>query len=404
MFLYFCAISGNATNQGFDYVFLRVTFFLYVGTWVLDLISKRKRIALNYYVLWVGAFAGFYFASYIWAKNINSCSTYANKFMRFFVLAIVLVNIIKSNKDIEKILKMLLASLAYASILLVLKTPFSDFGNERIGQMIGLNSNDLGFRLATAIAICIFFIANKHVKNKLIYVILAIAFSVLTLFTGSRKALLMVIFLIFTFAVLYRNHNRDNKDIIKKIIFIIIILISIYILWYLMMNVDLFYNVLGHRMESMINTFWGDADDTSMANRDFYREKAIELFKLHPVLGYGGNNFHDYMHEIDAGIYAYSHNNFWELMSTLGIVGTSIYYIPLAFFTWKLMKSFLITRESLSLMLLTLVLFVFVTTRYGMYYNGEFYYLFFTLVYMYNIFAKKGMDLSNENTKSTQES
>ena len=93
------------------------------------------------------------------------------------------------------------------------------------------------------------------------------------------------------------------------------------------------YKIAGYRIESFMYSINGvsveKTGDISTYERQFYMEKGTELFKKNIVVGYGGNNFKTHMREIGYSHIAYSHNNYVELLCTLGITGFILYY-----FSW----------------------------------------------------------------------
>jgi len=388
LLLYLCAISAHKLGEGFDGIFLRATFVLYISSVALSVLIEKKRLVLNNYILWLFLFFGFCYMSFIWARNQDDMMIYSNTFIQVFGVAIGLIQQIKDIEDIDRILKLVHLSLVYTAILLVIKTPSEEFGTERIGDVLGLHCNSIGFRFATATLLCIYFFTKVN-KNKWFYMLTAIGFSVLVLLTGSRKSIIMILVCVFVYVVFYKSKEQDRTAIIKKMILVGAIIILLVVLWYAMMNVDVFYNVIGIRIEAMFDAFFGEDVDGSINERAFYSEKAMELFGQHPVIGYGCNNFKQYMREIGYSHVAYSHNNFTELLSTLGIIGTSIYYVPLILFTWQLLKSYFFnTKNTLALVLLIFMIYTHVTTSYVVYYQTEFYYIFFILIFMYNKFSK----------------
>lgn len=383
LFLYLCAISAHKTGEGFDAIFLRVTFVLYVGAVALSFLMEKKRIVVNNYILWLFAFCGFYYLSFIWARNQNSMMALSNTMIQIFGVSLGLIQQLKDKKDISNFLKLIHLSIVYTATYLVIRTPFEVFGTDRIGDITGLHANAIGARLATGVLLGLYFFTEVK-KYRWFYMITTIVFSVLVLLTGSRKSISMILICVFVYVVFYKSKQQNAENLIKKMLLVFSMIVLLIMLWYLMMNVEFFYNVIGIRFEAMLNTFLGTDTDGSMNERAFYAEKAYELFKQHPIIGYGGNNFSQYMREIGYSHISYSHNNFAELLSTLGIIGTSIFYVPLIFFTYGLIKSyFLDSKGLLGLLLIIYMAFTFLTTSYSMYYNSEFYYMFFLCTYMY---------------------
>lgn len=327
LFLYLIAISAYQLGTGFDAIFVRTTFVLLVAITII----LGKKIVITKQIKWCVVFWGFYFLSVIWAKNPNDTMYYVNNFIQILGIFICFPIMIKDEKSINTTLKLIIGSLLYTCVLLVIRTPQSEWGTERIGEAIGLNPNGLGMRLAIGFIACIYFLhyktsndTNQRSKMALIfYSISAIIFIVVAMFTGSKKALLMIILGFVSYELII---SKGWKIFLKSLI----IVVFLCFMTYLIFNNEMLYTVIGRRIEKTILTLQGTTIsrdvDGSLEERAFFIEKAIDLFKDYPILGYGGNNFVTYMREISYSHIAYSHNNYVELLSTLGIIGFTIYY------------------------------------------------------------------------------
>ena len=345
-------------------------------------VERNVQIQLNNYILWLFLFYGFCYLSYLWAKNKSDLMLVSNTFIQIFGTAIALTQQIKNNDDIIKIFKLINLALSYSLIVLCVKTPIEIFGTERIGSAIGVHSNALGFRLATGALLCMF-LFTKSKKYRWVYLATAIIYSILVLFTGSRKSIVMVVFCLLIYVFLYRSKDNKGFTSLGKISLCIVIVVFIVVLWNLIMNVESIYNVIGYRIETMLGSFSGKEVDGSIDERTFFTEKGIELFKQHPIIGYGCNNFKQYMRELGYSHIAYCHNNLVELLCTLGIIGTLLFYAPLTVFLIELVKIYLKSKNDVCLVLVIFMCFTYITTGYSVYYFNEFSFLFFFLVYVF---------------------
>lgn len=184
------------------------------------------------------------------------------------------------------------------------------------GKRIGFsvmtgNPNSAG----TLLSIYMFFIAYRISKKKNIKDILALllCFAVV-LATGSKKAIVVaaMAFLLFLF--------KDGRLVVKRLICFIIIFVVIVVAC---IYVPFLYNNIGRRFLSLfgeLELIEFNADYSSEA-RVKYIETAIDLWKEAPILGGGYDNFRN-----NSGHNTYSHNNYVELLSAVGIIGTLIYY------------------------------------------------------------------------------
>lgn len=407
LFLYFCAIGAHKLGTGFDAVFLRVTFVIYVGMWALNLISSKSRLVVNNYSLWVFLFYGYCFLSMWWAKSIEACYDSVGTVIQIIVISITFIQIISSNEDIEKILKLVLYSQVYSAIVLLIKTPSEMFGEERLSFVTGLHANTLGYRFAVSIFLCVYFIM-KNKRFKVFYIALAVGFAALILLTGSRKAFVMsIVFLVF-FVILYKSKDMTINSIYKKFFLFIVVIFLAILFWSIAMNNEMFYNLIGKRLKDMFDTFMGSGSDGSMHARDELRNLGWELFKQHPIVGYGFSNFVTYTREVGYFMHTYSHDNFVELLSTLGLIGTSLFYIPLTdicfniYFASKKAKN-----KNLGILIFVFMFLQIIFSSYSMFYHDEFYFIFASCGYMYyyiNYKSKKEEDsnilvLNNKETK-----
>ena len=91
------------------------------------------------------------------------------------------------------------------------------------------------------------------------------------------------------------------------------------------MEVDFFYNIIGYRISGILNYFiTGEAQEGSLYSRLNMARLALEYFKESPIIGHGLNSFKYHVY-----YYTYSHNNYTELLSGVGIIGLIIYYVPM---------------------------------------------------------------------------
>lgn len=401
--MYLIATSAHQTGEGFDAIFIRVSFVLFVGFSILNMIATGY-IKWNGFICWFVLFLGYGYLSCLWAKSITDAIYYTNTFIQMLGCIICLTNRIKTTKDIDKMLKLLLISLLYTALLLYIKTPASAWGTERIGGELGLHPNGIGLRFALGVMISLYFvISNKKYFN---YIFVAL-FTVITMFSGSRKGLLMCVIAIILYPILSYT-QKEKRNVLKLVFRIVLIILVVMLVYYFVMNNKMFYDVIGVRIESMIKSFEGDTSaDGSINERNFYAKKAIELFKMNPVFGYGMNNFRTYMSEINYSHITYSHNNFTELLSTLGIVGFSIYY---SFIIKLVIDSIILLLKKRTLnhyrnaLLVLFISFSVATSWWGMPYVNEFENIIYVFVYMNIYINKKGLNYEKTNNKINKKS
>lgn len=327
LFLYLCATVAHQTWVGFDALICKATFLIY-SILIIIKILKNNKLFINEYIFWFVLFFFYIALSCLWSNDIKDATAYfTNYFLRIFILIIGLSNTIEDKKDIHKVLKIYILSIFYMIIVLLIKTPAQDWGTYKIGQAIGLWKNSVGLYLAYAVFILVYFYSIENSKKrKIINLFLIIFLIFLIVISGSRKALLMVPLGIIFYIYLNREKKLNKKNLLKRIFIVPIIFIIIYFSSMLIMKNEFFYNAIGERIESGINVFLNDGEEQSLDERNYYIDKAKQLFMENPIIGYGSNGFVTYMKEINYPHVAYCHNNFFEILSTLGIIGFIIYY------------------------------------------------------------------------------
>lgn len=373
LLLYFISISAYQLGTGFDAIFVRGIFVILL----FIAIVLNKRIIINKQIKWCLTFWGFYFLSILWSDNANDTLYYINNFIQIIGISICLPLIIKNKDDINSCLKLIVFSLIYTTMRLIIKTPLNAWGTERIGDAIGLYSNTLGLRLSIGVLICLYLIhdilkSNLYKRKKIFiifYMFFLILFIIVALFSGSKKALILIILGIFLFEVI---SSKGLKSIIKVLGALIIGGVIIFIIF----NNEKLYSVIGRRLEKTILTMQGNASskdtDGSLVERTYYIKQALGLFVNNPIVGVGGNNFVSYMRQIGYKHVAYSHNNYTELLATLGIIGFAIYYIFWAKLLIKLILNYKKHNLDQDLLFIIIILLLLVLDYANVSYINEF--------------------------------
>ncbi len=196
------------------------------------------------------------------------------------------------------------------------------------------NANVVGMNAAYMFGF-IMYAAKKAKWRKISLDVMLGVLVVVVFLTGSRKALIMLV--LFTVAFfLFWTPEKGSIDLILRMIGILALIVMVAII---IMKVDVFYEAVGKRIESLL-TYWvtGEETDASAITRTNMINVALELFLTwNPIFGIGLNNF-KYM----SGYMTYSHNNYVELLCSLGVVGFLVYYGPLLYFT---IRAFILWRK-----------------------------------------------------------
>ena len=313
---------------------LAVFVFSYFLTFGMNIGFEKK------YLLWTMSFFAFSFLSVLWALNDSLVIESIKSMLITTAVLLLLYSSIQTKKDIEDNLVIFVFSCLINAVYLLFQNAgtLMSFGAKeddffRLGTEGNWNANIIGMMMAFSAIIILYFLQRKFglLKKAVMYACLVL-FVFVSLVTGSRKALLMVLIGIIMMLVF------NSKG--KKMRTLLTVIAVGGILLYIVYNVEFFYNIIGYRMEGFMAQITGEGEvDNSTKIRGDFIAAAIQVFKEYPLLGCGVNCFR----ELNAGITGYnwySHNNYTELLSCLGIVGFSIYYGGYVYVLGGLFKKF----------------------------------------------------------------
>ncbi len=276
---------------------------------------------INLFKKWGLSFLGISCISLIYALNRSTAFASIKTLIILFIILFLVDDEIESQEDIKTYMKLFLVSLFIMIIYVLIKVDLKSFQLAQHGETTtGLwNGNDIGMKCALFIIIMLYFIDN-NTKNiqRLLLLLSIVPAGVLIYYTASRKAFLMVALGISLFY--YLKHPT------KKIRNLLIIIVGIYIAYMLLMNNEALYNAIGWRIEGVLALFGKKGRvDSSALLRLKYIEVGISSWKKSAMFGFGLDNFR-IINFYATGHATYSHNNFIEILVSVGAIGFIIYY------------------------------------------------------------------------------
>lgn len=314
---------------------IMILYSVFLGT-------NYKCIFLTKYIIWYVIFYVICVASLFYSQSFDTGFD-SIKTLSLLLLSVGSLSIvITSTEEINKLIKCMLIAFIVNAIYIFIAIDLNEI--LLAGQRVGAenineywNANSIGIFSALGSMLSLYFVQKQN--NKIINIVLFLSFimfTILCLLSGSRKGLLLFIMLNGLFLFLLTKN---------KLIISLVILLSVSILYYLLMNIDILYNIIGKRMQNMIEGFFGLGTSESSFNiRQDMIEKGFQFFSQKPILGYGINNFRN-LYDINT----YAHNNFIELLVGIGLVGFTVYYIAYAYVLCKLFKTTFIKPNRLSI-------------------------------------------------------
>lgn len=335
---------------------LRATSILWYGISIIAIAylayvvsTKCMHKSLGVYAIWAGAFFAYSFISGLWAADVSKVLDTSKTLFLIFIVNILLSFVVETKEDVRNILLANFLALVLYLIYVLLNVDLSQLGEDRLGvDFLGSlwNANDVGIKLCFGFALALYFaFEQKHIAWKLILFAIGLLFAGVGLFTGSRKVFLMLMGIAVLFMFLYSKH---------KFIGMAIAIASAIAFYFAIMEIESLYNVLGQRIENMLEGLFGQGTTEGSFNT---REEMIRLgfgwFLERPLFGYGMSNF-SVLYEIEKGWSTYSHNNFIEILINGGIVGFILYYFIYAYIFVKLFKAAFVKRDSTAIILFTI--------------------------------------------------
>lgn len=299
-----------------------IILLLFMGLEFLNIL-KTKKIKCCIPIIIVFAFAFYCFLSNFWAINSELAIDRAKTLFVLEVFLLIAYNFFSSIENGENILlKIIMYAGIIFSIYIIMYYGISEYFSklirgERIGAEIN-NVNAIGLQTSISIIIAIFYGLYENNKG---YFLLSIIPLIISLGTGSRKVIILIVVGLVLLFILKREEKIDIVSITKKVlIFIIISFTFVYIA-----KVPMFSTVF-ERFQMSINSITGQGKvDNSTQTRATFFKAGIDQFLKTPILGIGIGNS-GYITEKATGWFTYLHNNYVELLATTGIIGFCLYY------------------------------------------------------------------------------
>ena len=197
-----------------------------------------------------------------------------------------------------------------------------------------INSNTLGMCTAYALVINIYYILYGRRRLTDVLIIPAV---IIIAVSGSRKALLIML---GGALALFLIKNLENKNVIRRLLKLVLILLVVFIVIFLMNRLSIFSKTMG-RLYQIVEFFEGNATRATNSAwiRFAYIRLGLQLFKEHPFLGIGIGNANIYT-MLYYGNSHYLHNNYVEMLACGGIVGFLLHYWIYFYLFYFFIKNF----------------------------------------------------------------
>lgn len=317
---------------------LVVALFIWIG-------RRDSKVLIPYNTVWYAVFTAFAALSSVWSSYIDS--DMASYFLRMVVILAMITSVsiyVDKPEDLERIIKLYITSVVIIVLIELSSVPISDWTNGSMGSHFsGSNSNGVAFIVFCAELMAFY---EFYSKNKKGYFLLVALFMIFIILSSSRKAMFAALAGPLMFVVFSTYKKNYLLNIIT--VFSLVALVFLFI-----MTDESAYNAIGKRIDSMFN-FWFENRthkvDNSLYMRSYYIELAKEMFAESPIFGKGMGNFAKIIDNVYMLDGVYSHNNFWQILSELGIIGFTVYYSMYFYIIIRLAKGAFVNKSRMSLL------------------------------------------------------
>ena len=314
--LYTCGIymlSVYAETNGL----FRVVAFALMGACAFHMLVKR-RWRFGKLIGFFAAFIVFCITSLLWAQDMEAAEEICWTLVQLFLVFFLVYNYAVEEDKVRYILAVICFSgVAFALYSVALFGVDAYIAGLIEGTRMGAEDstlNIIGTTSATSALICLWYIFYE----KRIWCIAPLAVCVVVgLGTGSRKMLIALVIGAVLLFILRGNFA-------KRLLGVVEVAVILYLL-YQLLQLPLFSNI-NERFESLLNAFTGlgDVDSSAVGRFDMIDYGMQQFFKT-PIGGIGIGNT-GIITITQLGRDTYLHNNYVELLASVGIIGTGLYY------------------------------------------------------------------------------
>lgn len=299
---------------------MKYYIFFIMGIFVLNFRNFQIRPYHVAYLLWlIYKFVTLFWTTDYWMFNANAISQVG---MVAWLICLTSVNM--DSETLDGIVNSIaIGSFSIAFLSIFFSEAYHGYVEARqVLTLFGVQSepNNQGAYIVIGFTVFLYRILNSD-KNRLFYVIALLLNAYSTLKTGSRTGLTTLA--IVALAIFFTSVRKKDFSAFKGVIIGIIA----FVVLYFVVKEYLPQNTFDRLFD--FDTYEGGS------NRDILWENALELFKkdLNPIFGAGWGAYFGY-----NGLYKAVHNTYLGMLCDVGILGFSLFFIPIINALWQLWK------------------------------------------------------------------
>lgn len=326
---------------------------MFASSILLWVVRKKRSIVIPYNTVWFLAFTAWSAASIGWSTYYHSSQVPLVMRMLVVVAMITSVAIYVDNaENLERLVSLFIIGAVIIVFLELSSVPVSVWFEGGMGEHFSeSNQNEVAFWIMCAEIFAFYF---AYLRNKRwMYLVAALLFFFVVL-TSSRKGLLGGL----VAPVVMIGLSTYKKNYFFKLLLIVSLAIGVFL--FVMTNEEA-YNIVGRRFDSLFR-FIKEPNakaDGSAYLRIYFIGFAKQLFAQRPVTGHGVGNFMQILSNETGSLSYYCHNNYWQILSELGIIGFLIYYSLYFGVAISLMIKVKKRGNALSVLFLTMIMLIF---------------------------------------------
>lgn len=331
VFYLFTIIAFGDRVEYFRYS--NITFVVLIGFMALYAVRTSLVVPIDLFLFL--PFLIFSFLSIAWSYVPDVTLQRSITLLRLFVLLVVMAFYLYKSKQTEYFIY----GIALAGVIILLYV-FSFYGFSGLRQMIDegirvggefVNSNTLAIYLSFSAVIFFYLFLDRR---RWYFILLVIGLVVVIATTGSKKGLLDLAVGFILVTGFNQKSSNGVKRLFKWIVGITIGAVILYFLW----QSPLFATVRD-RYDVMFRFLTGSGSriDYSTRERQIMLVAGWQQFQRTPIVGIG-IGASGYLTTIALGNNTYLHNEYIELLSTGGIIGFLLQFVPIVLIlvrNWK---------------------------------------------------------------------
>lgn len=347
VFYLFILFTFNHVAMGLSYLYY-ISYFLFVILSVAKVLLRIRFdgiVKISGITLWYLAISLYSVATVLWSDYPGKAIDIIGRMLQIVVLLFCISQTYATRRGIERLAKIMVLVATADVLYIFINTPVSDWFAGGLGAAVTeQNTNIIGMVMTVTTMATAFFAYYRKQRGYYLLLFLQVLAVVLT---SSRKSVVAICMGIVLLVFL--------KDKSIKLLFRLLLAFALLaLLFYAIMNIPELYYAIGRRFESLINFLNATEVDNSMYKRKLFMEYAKQFFLEHPILGNGYGSFSIQIGQI-LGRGTYSHNNYYEILVSFGIVGFMLYYGMYAYIIAKLTKAVFVSENDIAKLFLVIM-------------------------------------------------